>query len=285
MKTNPSLRPLRCAAFAAVTLTVALGGPHRALAVKAIGDPIDPPDPTETACLSQLSQVRFTATPSTIQSGTWTTLAWSMKVPAGCAGLSLNLGAGPIALPQGSLAVQPLLTSAYALHATYAGLTRLLRTVVVTVTGDLPSTVHIHGPDLRLFQAAIASPNRTVIIDNQVVLDLSGLDDIPIAGGVVIQCGRTPQNPGPLLFTSTMPNKLFEIMGNNVRISGVRIEGAQWDIAENDFSSGIFMDSFTGIEIDHDEIAGWSGSGVKIEDTYDNVQPWANPDTVQGQEH
>jgi len=109
-----------------------------AVHAKPLGDPADPDDPVPS-CLSQLTLLRLVATPSTVQSGSSTTLSYSVRIPKGCSGVTLDLGGGPIASPQGSLRVQPLRPSAYVLHASLAGQTRQLASVMVSVTGPPPS--------------------------------------------------------------------------------------------------------------------------------------------------
>jgi len=49
------------------------------------GDPADPDDPVPS-CLSQLTLLRLVATPSTVQSGSSTTLSYSVRIPKDAAG-------------------------------------------------------------------------------------------------------------------------------------------------------------------------------------------------------
>jgi parallel beta helix pectate lyase-like protein len=250
----------------------------------------DPPDPDN--CLSTVKLLSFTATPATTDPSHPSTLAWNVQMPAGC-GARVDLG-GPAVAPQGSVSVQPVYTAAYALRVSSAGKTRLLRTVIVTVMQ--PSMVSIHTNDVLQFLAAVTQPvpplpdgtpgTRQVSIDNQVSLDLTNRWDTRIAAGVILSGGRSPRDAGALLFTTASPPNdgtpryFLEVAGNGVQIHGLRIQGADMDVSEDNFASGIFVDSMTGVEIDDNEISGWSGSGVKIEDTYMHIQPWDNPSAV-----
>src|SRR5262249_42032952 len=60
-------------------------------------------------------------------------------------------------------------------------------------------------------------------------LDLTGLSSINITNGVVLQGWRSavgqPFAMGPLLSVTDVPQPLFYIQGDNVRVTGVRIQG------------------------------------------------------------
>jgi hypothetical protein len=130
---------------------------------------------------------------------------------------------------------------------------------------------------LPTFMQALRTPNTTVNVTAD--LDLSGLANIPIAAGVKLIGGRTavpgkPYQPGPRLFTTTIPSPLLNVTGARVRITGLRIQGhlsvdpPGISDSDDDSSIGISV-AFESrgpvpIEIDHNEIYGWSGAGVEV---------------------
>jgi hypothetical protein len=80
------------------------------------------------------------------------------------------------------------------------------------------------------------------------------------------------------VFTTTSPGELFVIGGpfegtaeprpaDNVRISGIRLDGGQMGIASGDGGSkGIAVRNSVNVEIGNNEIYGWSNAGVGVED-------------------
>ena len=110
-------------------------------------------------------------------------------------------------------------------------------------------------------------------VQDHVELDLSYRDQIPIHTDVTVIGGRTALVPGARVYTRTFPKQLFKIggfgvPGSNVRITGLRIQGAEMGVADADApgSTGISIRSWTNVEIDNNEISGWRGSGVEVLD-------------------
>jgi hypothetical protein len=139
------------------------------------------------------------------------------------------------------------------------------------------STVLINQNDAASqFVQAVGTPGTTVQIEAGVNLNLSGLSDIFVASGVQILGLTDPAHPnGPRIYTTSKPKRLLDI-GNednyvpsdNVRISGIRLDGGRGTaIADSgDDSSGITDWSSVNVEIDHNEIYGWSAAGVGVHD-------------------
>jgi hypothetical protein len=135
---------------------------------------------------------------------------------------------------------------------------------------------------------ALGTPNATVFVDKSVDLDLSAFTPpdqnghpvpVRIAAGVQLIGGRTaipgkPYEAGPRLFTTTRPSPLFSVDGPGVRISGLRIQGHLSidppEIASDDSDSSVGISispnsrGAVPIEIDHNEIYGWSNAGVEV---------------------
>jgi hypothetical protein len=159
-----------------------------------------------------------------------------------------------------------------------------------------------------LLVQALETPNTTVIVADGVALDLTPhLGDpqqggaITIANGVQLIGGRVAEpgkrfQPGPLLFVtpnsyisdtvsdssfySHWPDPLFLIAGDNVRISGVRLQGPgpppdAWRAqvvrpqcpspspCALGYTKGINFTDQLNIEIDHNELFGWNTAAVE----------------------
>jgi hypothetical protein len=274
---------------ALATLAVAawgLGGASRAL-----GEINTPPDdPPGFECFDVVS-ASLTATPSTIDYGGSATLQWSVQFPSGCNLVALTLNNSPVGRT-GSLTLVPMANSSFALRASFLDLRSTLATVGVTVR--LPPTVNITGNNQApLLVQALGTPNTLINVANQVQMNLSGRSNIVVAPGVRLIGGRTPREPGPRLYTTTSPTRLFVLakMGwpentwaDNVRISGLRIDGGVMGVAGEGTpaATGITVHSCVNVEIDNNEIYGWRGSGVDVRDLDDQrIALGSNPMTVR----
>jgi FG-GAP-like repeat/Right handed beta helix region len=217
-------------------------------------------------------------------------VGWSVQVPSGCGGITQTLN-GISVTRAGSRVDAVTVTTRYALRAIRAGVTRTLATASVIV--KLPETVNITRNDQKplLLQALgedSVTGRRFIYVANDVEMDLTGWEGIPITSGVQLIGGRTPQVPGARLYTRSFPKRLFKIggygrLGGNVRITGLRIEGGTMGRADADASgsSGISIQSWTNIEIDNNEIYGWRGSGVEVIDDDQMISLASNAMTVR----
>lgn len=252
------------------------------------GGPIVVQDP----CMPQPQVISFSAAPSEIPLGASANVSWSVQVPAGCsytltvAGQSVPLqGALPL---QGTVADSPIHDTTYTLKLAWGPSQALWVTATTQIIVDLPvdpddptrkKVVITNPPLLDLFFQGLATPNTTVVVDNAVQLDLSAWRHIYLAEGVRLVGGRTvvpgkPFQPGPRLFTTSMPDRLFVVGGPRVRITGLRIQGHLSvdppGIANDDADSSIGISiAFESrgpvpVEIDHNEIYGWSNAGIEV---------------------
>jgi hypothetical protein len=239
-------------------------------------------------CLGNLSG-SLRATPQSVDLWNTATLSTDIAVAPGCTTIRFYLN-GQLVAPAGTMTVQPIANSTYSLKARYPGYGERamgIARVAVTLPKD-PSQpgrnlVSITANNLRpLFLQALWTPNTTVIVANQVEMDLGNLYEVTVADGVVLIGGRGGLDPGPRLYTTVRPpagSGLFRIRGDNVRITGVRIEGPDAvGVATDDVpdSRGILFDTVAGeeihhIEIDHDEIYGWNLAAIHIWDTGDKL--------------
>jgi hypothetical protein len=156
-----------------------------------------------------------------------------------------------------------------------------------------------------LLVQALETPNTTVIVPDGVELDLTPhlggpitiADGVQLIGGRIAEPGKRSQRgprlfvtPNPYLwdpvngldpsFLSHWPDPLFQIGGDNVRISGVRLEGPgappdtwksipQGPGCSNSngctigYTRGIRFVDRVNIEIDHNEFSGWNTAAVE----------------------
>jgi len=163
---------------------------------------------------------------------------------------------------------------------------------VVQATGFTPANtptcrnqVTINANNLApLLVQALRTPNTTVIVNDGIELDLTPHlgGQITIANGVQLIGGRIALpgkrfQRGPRLFVKPNPNAsdsshwpypLFLIDGDNLRISGVRIEGPgsppdAWRSIPQGYAKGIQFEDKINIEIDHNEFSGWNAAAVE----------------------
>jgi hypothetical protein len=269
------------AGFAAwAVLLVFAGGGHGVSAGYAI--PTNPGEPEDPPCLAGLTVRSFTASPSAVDLGQSATIRWNVQVPSGCVQLRLDLNGQPI-WRQGALRVTPIANSTFALHARWRG--RLQGTIAtLTIRVVLPPQVTIDGNHLAgLLSQALNTPNTTIRVLSGVELDLSRYANMPVAQGVTLLGTRTPREPGPRLYTRTHPKRLFVVRGDNVRISGVRINGADLGVAEDEGgpATGIYSNSHVNVEIDHNEIYGWKNSAIDVSDDDERISYVFNPESVR----
>lgn len=222
--------------------------------------------------------------------GQSTTVSWGVTVPSGCTGVTVQAtGPGLVSTARsGSQAVVPIpAANGYAHYQVRAVRNGLVHPVanwaikVAPVSWTAYGRTFVQITDSRqnaAFVEAIATPNTTVVLADHVELDLSGRHFLPIKPGVHILGGRSSTTPGPRVFTTTSPGELFVIGGHfegtaerrpadNVRISGIRLDGGQMGIASGDGGSkGIAVRNSVNVEIGNNEIYGWSGAGVEVRD-------------------
>ena len=270
-----------------------------------------PPNPNPPDC-ARLARKMFTATPADVDlSNSTTLLQWSVQLPKTCPDPGALLLGGEAVGFVGSKVVQPMATTTFSLTLPFSGANQVVATTTVTVR--LPKVVDIKGntPEWkRLMIQALKIPGETVRLAPNVDMDLSGENHILIsegvsfiggepcpvvgkggaapAGGLVRLCGgHDAQHPGPRLYTHTRPKNLFVIAcdagltGDNVRLSGFRLQGPHWDSEEGDdnLERGIYIESCLGVDIGSMELSGWSGASISITD--ENLGRQNDPQAVR----
>jgi hypothetical protein len=230
----------------------------------------------------------LTLSPPSISIGETATLSWDVTVPPyGCSDMDIYVSdLGEVSAHDSAL-VQPTVSRQYRLWVVQASVVKQLDAKSVTVTAPQPAygrtTYHFGaGGSPDLFVQLIGTPNTTILLDDDVDLDLTGRHDLVVVRGVHIIGGRSSTKLGPRLFTTAIrtegPQPLFSIGeyidADGVRISGVRIDGGDMGIAGNAIIQdddkvvpfGIVVDSSIDVEIANSEIYGWSGIGIQVKD-------------------
>jgi parallel beta helix pectate lyase-like protein len=265
------------AALALVVLAVA-----GLWAAPAHAAPATDPNENINPCLDGVRVRSFTATPATVDYGKSTTLRWDVSVPPNCPQLKFDLTPNQPVRPQGSLEVTPIANVLRGLHASWAGRSRRrIATLPLKVT--LPANLEIGANHLAPTLAqALGTPGITIKIPNHVQLDLSYWLQIPVAAGVTLIGARTASQGGPLIHTRADVKPLLLIKGDGVRITGMRIRGPDpTGIPGSGTAVGIRNDSYTNLEIDHNELYGWKGSAVEIRDNKNRISHLAATPTVR----
>jgi hypothetical protein len=271
------------------------------------GDNGPTPLPDPPACLRQ-AKVSFEATKPTVDfENSATELKWQVFLPSTC-----PRDVGPLLLDGqpvanvGTKPLQPMATTSFSLTIGYKGGTETLATTTVTV--KLPNPIDIKGSTLDWKRAMIQALNtagETVRLAPNIDMDLTGFHDIVITEGVsflggepcLVRTSSSPhpqfqlcgghdaQHPGPRIYTNTynlapLSWHLFQIScvdgnkGDNVRLSGFRLQGPHWDPVDGDENQevGIYIESCRGIDVGNMELSGWSWTPVYVIDEKLNRQ-------------
>jgi hypothetical protein len=151
-------------------------------------------------CLEN-TRISFNAARATIELGQSTTLSWSIRPPPTCNRVTLDGFSygqhlnGPTYGLAGSTVVQPWATTTYSLLLNLPG-GDFRRLGPVQVTVNLPNPVYyINGNTLewkQLLWGALGEGNKRVVIAPSVDMDLSGYQDIQIAGNTLLTSELPP---------------------------------------------------------------------------------------------
>jgi hypothetical protein len=235
-----------------------------------------------SACLNKTTLKSFSASTNSVALGSSVSFSWNVYVPTGCT-VQIRM-AGQSVGKSGSLTVFPESNTTYFLTVSQGSSTTVyLAQAAVSVV--LPSLVYVTRNDQqRLLVQAVGTPGTTVIVTNNVDLNLSAYTGIWFAAGVTLRGGRTSQTDGPRLYTTAMPDALLRIeYADNVRITGLRLQGAEFGIGTGGLSRAIRIIAANNVLVDNNEISGWTAVGVAIDDddALNRIDPVRNPETVK----
>ena len=154
-----------------------------------------------------------------------------------------------------------------------------------------PIVTVVSTRDELLAALDVATTGDIVYVDDDAVIELD-LDRPCINEGVWLASGRGRDgSPGGLITSSAVERPMLRVCGDDVRVTGLRLHGfdagecpPQWpdDCSGEDRTGGVncrdcepatFAIQARGVdrlEVDNNEIAGWSYAGVWVTDSVDN---------------
>ncbi|WP_405060201.1 FG-GAP-like repeat-containing protein [Kribbella sp. NBC_01505] len=227
-------------------------------------------------CLYGAQVQSFSVSAGAINLGDSITVSWSATLPPNCSNfVHLSIYSVPefkMTVPTtGTVILTPNADKEYQLLVTSLdGTNRSLARRPVTVAPPPKEVTISSDTQADLFVRAVEIPNTVVRLWADVNLNLTPWSRIDIAAGVRIFGGRTSTNPGARLYVRDANlwdrTSFLVVAGDNVRISGVRIDGGNMGIVsvDTDASAGIRIASKVNIEVDNSEIYGWYGMGVWV---------------------
>jgi hypothetical protein len=188
--------------------------------------------------------------------------------------------------PHGSQTVTSVRNTKYTITVFYKG--TKVKTSSTSVVVDYPARVVIDqntvdpvGVLVGALQSS-ANPTQTIELCN-VDLDLTGYTNLPLINHRSLiaspACARGPRSFGPRIFVTDKRRleALFVVYGDNVVISGFRLDGPTSDIESDDHLEELGIEIWPSygadpvhhIEISNMEISHWSGAGIYVTDNQD----------------
>jgi hypothetical protein len=152
-----------------------------------------------------------------------------------------------------------------------AGYTR-----IITETDSRVKYV-VTNKDQLLSALNSAKSGEVVFVPSSATIDLTGASTVTIPAGVILASDRGYNGrTGGLIKrdnSSTIPKATFMVGGNNVRFTGLRIQGPHSGYNTNygdDVKCAIMEENKNGLEVDNCEIYYWSYAGVAFENNSNN---------------
>jgi len=131
----------------------------------------------------------------------------------------------------------------------------------IHATGDFVATTR----EQLLDALKAAQPGHVVFIPHDVEIDLTGCVDVPIPGGITLAGTRGLNgSAGARLFTTQKSVTQFVSMGDESRITGLRLEGpfgGTDSVPES--ATGLLIRHF-GVEVDNCEVYNWNFQGIYL---------------------
>jgi hypothetical protein len=296
------------AIVAALVLAGTLAGPLPAAAQAPAVDAESPgdSDPVGGGCVAAATGT-LSVSAGELVAGQSAKLSWNVQAPANCGALRVEVE-GLAVNRTGSKTVWGIerasyvdfaagkLSTRYMLRVVFGSASRTLdyEGVKVSLPVDpatgravVPITANHHA---ALFVLAVGTADARVTVQPNVELDLTDRAPVFISERVHVSGGRTSRDPGARLYVrctawatdyvdglglpqeycSSSPES-FLVPSSGVRLSGFRIEGTDIGIPPEDSGSsfGIKINSYIDIVIANNEIYGWRGAGVRVNDQDD----------------
>ena len=114
--------------------------------------------------------------------------------------------------------------------------------------------------------------NIIVFVGNDVEIDLTGDWNIPLYSNITLASGRGDYSLGGLIYTDELDTSpLFDVRGDNVRVTGIRLRGPDPEITQEEedasTSIGIRCIDFNNLTVDNCELYAWSNSAIYLKDS------------------
>jgi hypothetical protein len=248
----------------------------------------------------------FRASPTKVTVGEAVTLYWSVSPAPGCAAMTQGISGGVGSVSRnGSIVLLPTSNRSWILQGQKGTARRDLASASVEVAYPSRIVINRSTPNpAGVLLGALASTNLQQIVELcDVDIDLTGRSSIAIGNDRSLiaspACARGPRSLGPRVFVTDTRGRepLFTVQGDNVRISGFRLEGPTSGIGQADYikEKAISIapvagaDPIRSIEISNMEVFHWSGSGVEVLDNVESAERGrlfnTNPNAVRIREN
>jgi hypothetical protein len=147
----------------------------------------------------------------------------------------------------------------------------LLSAIDQVASGGMP-TGTVNELPIRL---AGVTPGKIIYVADEAKIDMTGEKNIVIPADITLASGRGRDgSPGGLIYTDDLKdasgrvwNTLFKV-GDNVRITGLRLQGPDSEIGrdayEYELYDGVAALGTSGLEVDNCEIYNWSAAGIAL---------------------
>jgi hypothetical protein len=161
------------------------------------------------------------------------------------------------------------------------------------VSPDGPCTTRVRSRAELEVALAAAEPDHVVYVDDDARIDLTGAPSLCIPAGVTLASGRgRGRSAGGLLFvTVTTSTPTLRACGDGVRLTGLRLHGSEPTQCPPEWpdrctgvdrtggvncrdcmprSRAITASGVDGLEVDNNEIAGWTYGAIELRDSLGN---------------
>ena len=111
----------------------------------------------------------------------------------------------------------------------------------------------------------------TIYVANNAVINLTGFHSLPLRTGVTLMSGRGGVQPGALLYKSDFAGgQLFDVVGDDVRVRGLRLRGPSPLPVLNETVAAIRVrvNRYRGLEVTDNELFQWTHAGVSVRNFY-----------------
>lgn len=131
------------------------------------------------------------------------------------------------------------------------------------------ATAVVATADELLGALTSAAAGDVIYVADDAEIDLSGQEDVAIAGGVTLASGRGRSgSQGGLVYCDTFSYPLLRATGEGVRLTGLRLRGPNPDIGDHDYElvvhSGAVWNSQLGFVVDNCELWAWGTHAISL---------------------